>query len=228
MVDERRGGKDRVANPERLIEELLDRYGRTFAEELGIPAEKGTPSPLFRLLCASLLFSARISSDIAMRAARALAEQGWTTAQKLARSTWEERTRTLNQAGYARYDERTSSMLGDTTGLLLDKYSGDLRQLRRAAERHPARERRLLKEFKGMGDVGADIFFREVQVAWDELRPFADDKALRAAKHLGLGNDTESLVGLVPAKDFPRLVAALVRVDLAGDHEEVRQAAEGS
>jgi hypothetical protein len=40
------------------------------------------------------------------------------------------------------------------------------------------RECKLLKEFKGIGDVGANIFCREAQIAWDELYPFADRKAL--------------------------------------------------
>ena len=78
---------------------LLDRHGLTFTKELGIAVEKNTSSPLFRLLCASLLFSARISAQIAVRAAKALEKEGWTTPQKMAASTWEERTKTLNEAG---------------------------------------------------------------------------------------------------------------------------------
>jgi hypothetical protein len=95
----------------------------------------------------------------------------------------------LNQAGYARYDERTSTILADTSALLLDRYGGDLRRLRAAAGHDSAAERRLLKEFKGIGDVGVDIFFREAQRAWSELYPFADRRALQAAGRLGLGAD---------------------------------------
>lgn len=50
----------------------------------------------------------------------------------------------------------------------------------------PDRERELLTKFKGIGQVGDDIFFREVQVAWDELYPFANKKAIAAAKKLDL------------------------------------------
>jgi hypothetical protein len=50
-----------------------------------------------------------------------------------------------------------------------------------------------LKEFKGLGDVGVDIFFREVQVAWQELRPFADRRTLDAAGRLGLPKDAGKL-----------------------------------
>jgi len=66
---------------------LLERDGQTYAEELGIRLERGTPSVLFRWLCASVLLSARISADAAIQAARALAEQGWTTAEKMAAAT---------------------------------------------------------------------------------------------------------------------------------------------
>jgi endonuclease III len=210
---------------DRIVATLLERHGRTYAEELGIRLERGTPSVLFRWLCAATLLSARIGAEAAMQATRALAKQGWTTAEKMAATSWEQRTRTLNEAGYARYDESTSRMLGDTAELLLDKYRGDLRQLRAAAERDPQRERTLLKECKGIGDVGADIFCREAQVAWDELFPFADRRALQAAGRLGLDDDAGRLAKRVSRKDYPRLLAALVRTGLAKDFDEVLEAA---
>ena len=206
------------------IEMLLTHYGQTFAEELGIKLKDGAPSALFRWLIASLLLSARINSSVAVRAARALADKGWTTPRKLAESTWDERTVTLNRAGYARYDESTSRMLGDTVGILIDRYRGDLRRLREAAERDPARERALLKEFKGIGDVGVDIFFREVQLAWDEIYPFADRRALEAARRLELEDTAEALAKHVPPGDFPRLIAALIRVDLRKNYASVLEA----
>lgn len=212
------------AEIDKRIETVLARHGRTFAEQLGIKLERGTPSALFRWLIASLLLSARISSEIALRAAQALAEKGWTTPQKMAQSTWEQRTATLNRSGYARYDESTSRMLGDTVGILIDRYGGDLRRLRETAVRDPSRERGLLKEFKGIGDVGADIFFREVQGAWDEIYPFADRRALDAAGRLGLEDTAVALARHVPPGDFPRLIAALIRVDLNKDYAGVLEA----
>jgi endonuclease III len=215
------------ASQRRTIEVLVERYGQTFAEEVRVDVAKGTPSPLFRLLVLSILLSARIRHRLAADAARALFEQGWTTAQKLDRTTWEQRVRVLNRAGYARYDERTASMLGDTSATLLDRYRGDLRRLRTEADREPERERVLLKQFKGLGDVGVDIFFREVQVAWEELRPFADRRALDAAGKLGLPTDARALQRLVgnDAREFARLVAALVRVRLDRDVDAVRELA---
>ena len=214
----------------RLCEALLERHGRTLADELRIDVARNTPSPLFRLLVVSILISARIRHRIALDAARALAEQGWTTPQKLGAASWAQRTRVLNRAGYARYDERTSRMLGDTCELLLERYRGDLRRLRDEAGREPRRERALLKELKGLGDVGVDVFFREVQVAWDELYPFADRRALRAAQRLGLGGDARALARLAggDAEEFSRLVAALVGVGVERDFDGVRAAAAGA
>lgn len=205
---------------------VLDRYGQTFAEELAIPVERNTPSPLFRLLCFALLASARIGHDLALRATRALADAGWTTPEKMADSTWRQRTSVLNRSGYARYDESTATRLEQTTSLLLERYRGDLRRLRDAAGRDPAAERELLKEFKGIGDVGADIFFREVQLVWHELFPFADRRILEAAGRLELGQDAAALRRTVKSRrDYVRLSAGLIRVELENHYDELPRAA---
>lgn len=217
-----------MASKDAITRTLLDRHGHTFAAELGVDPAKNTPAPLFRLLCFALLASTRISADIAMRAAQALAEQGWTSAERLAGATWRERTDTLNHAGYARYDESTSRMLGDTARMLVETYNGDLRKLRERAHHDPATERKLVKECKGVGDVGASIFFREAQAAWDEWYPFADKLTLRAADRLRLGSKANALAKRVPQSDYPRLVAALVRCDRAGDHDDILATASSS
>lgn len=209
-----------------VISALLDRHGTTYAGELGIDLAANTPSALFRWLCASLLISARISSETAIKAARALTNAGWTTPQAMAQSSWEERVKVLNRSGYARYDESTARMLGEDVAKLMETYGGDLRRLRDKAGRNPDTERQMLKAFKGIGDVGADIFCREAQIAWDELHPFADKKALSSARKLGLPGDAAALAGLVDKSEFLRLVAALVRCDLAKDHETIKHAAE--
>ena len=132
----------------------------------------------------------------------------------------------LNDAGYARVDEKTSGQLGELAEAVLDEYGGDLRRLREAADRDPAKIRRRLKDFKGIGDVGADVFCREAQRAWDELFPFADAKALEAAGKLGLGADAEALAARVERReDLPRLLSALVGADLSDELEEIAAAA---
>lgn len=212
-----------MAHPtqKQIVQTLVKHFGPTYSVEQGIDLEKNTPSLLFRWLCACILFSARIGQQQAISAAQALRKAGWTTAKKMSDSTWRQRTDVLNRAGYARYDESTSRMLGDTAQMLLDRYGGDLRKLRDAAQRDPRRQRKLLKEAKGMGDVGVDIFFREVQIAWDELYPFVDPRALKTAKQLGLPDNPKRLAQLVSKSDLPQLAAALTRVGLEKKTDEV-------
>lgn len=202
------------------VEALMQRHGRTFCDELGIDIEANAPSALFRWLVACILFSAPIRWSQSVEAAQALSDAGWRTAERMASATWEERVRVLNRNGYARYDERTSRILEDAARHVQDEYKGDLRRLREAAGEDPEEERRLLKAVKGLGDVGVDIFFREAQAAWGELRPFADKTALKAAKRLGLPGDAEALAQLVDERDFVRLVAALTRAELENEGAE--------
>lgn len=222
MAETNAGGETTRSRNE-IIDALMQRHGETFCDQLAIPIAQGTPSPLFRWLVASILFSARINADIACAAARALSESGWRTAQAMNESTWEERTKVLNQAGYARYDESTSRMLGESAQMLLEQYNGDLRILREKAGAKPQTERRLLKEFKGLGDVGVDIFFREVQLVWDELYPFLDKHALDAADQLGLPRDPGTLAKMVPREDFPRFATALAEVARQRDADTIRR-----
>jgi endonuclease III len=213
------------SNERAIAQAVLARYPKSYAEELGIDVARNTPAPLFQWLIASLLFSTRIAAGQAQSAARALFGKGWRTPKKMAAVTWAERVKVLNRSGYARYDESTSRYIAETTRLLLDHYGGDLRKLRKAAGRDPERERQLLKQFKGIGDVGADIFCREAQVAWDELYPFADRKALDTARQLELPTSAGGLARLVDRRDLPRLLAGLVHVGLAKEADEIREQA---
>lgn len=214
-----------MATQRALVQVLLDRHGRTFASELGVRIERNTPAPLFRLLCLAMLTSAPVQADVAMRAARALADAGWTTPKKLAASRWSERVHVLNGAGYARIDEKTATQLASFNQTLLDDYNGDLRALRRAADGDTREALSQLRGFKGIGAVGGAIFLREAQAAWPEFYPFADKATLKAAAELGLPDDAENLARSVDRADFVRLVAALVRTQLAKDYDAIREAA---
>ena len=100
-----------------IVRALLERHGQTFAQELGIKPERAAPSQLFRLLVASILFSARIGHGIAIEAAKALFREGWTTPQKLGAAPWAQRVRVLNRSEYARYEEEVVIALVRRTAL---------------------------------------------------------------------------------------------------------------
>lgn len=216
MTPARRDGRD----PAATARAVLARFDRTYLDDAGITV-KDQPSSLFQLVCFALLSSARIRASVAAAGMRALRDRGWTTPEKMVRADWQDRAMVLNRAGYARYDERTSTMLADSSQIILDRWRGDLRRLREEAGRDPKAERRLLQVLKGIGPVGADIFAREAQAIWPELHPTADRRALQAAQRLGLGDDAQDLAGLVDHKDFPRLVDGLVRVALDDAYDDV-------
>lgn len=214
-----------MADRKTMVSALLDCHGQTFASELGVRIERNTPSPLFRMLCLAMLTSAPVQADIAMQGAKALGKAGWTTPKKLAQSSWDARARTLNEAGYARVDEKTATEIADLNDTLLAEYDGDLRRLREAADGDARAAVRALKQFKGIGEVGANIFLREAQAPWPEFYPFADKAALKAADKLDLPDSPDALAKLVDPDEFPRLVAALVRTQLAKDFDRVRETA---
>ena len=189
-----------------VVEALLERHGTTYAEEAGISlADK--PAPLWQLLVLSLLLSARIRSSVAVDAARELFGAGGGTPHGMRDASWQERVDALGRGSYRRYDERTSTQLGELAVTVLTEYDGDLRTLH---ERTDDLEQDL-QQFKGIGPAGAAIFCREVQGTWTDLAPYVDGLAAKGADRLGLPTSPDELAGLVAAEDLPRLVAACVR-----------------
>jgi hypothetical protein len=104
-----------------IARRLVDRHGPTFAEQAGF-AVTDKPSPLWRLLVLSLLLSARISSDIAVSAARELNRAGYRAPKAMREATWQQGVDALGRGHYRRYDERTATMLGECADLAIEHY----------------------------------------------------------------------------------------------------------
>ncbi|MFF7604147.1 endonuclease [Streptomyces parvulus] len=194
----------------RIVRALVDTHGRTYADEAGIRL-RDTPQPLYRLLVLSHLLSARIRGSIAVATARALYDAGLRDPRRMAAADWQERVDALGRGGYRRYDERTATQLGEAAELLNERWGGDLRRLRKEAGGDLAEERRLLREFPGVGPTGVEIFLREAQLVWPEAGPTLDRKALQGARRLGLPSDPDRLLDLAGKTEPAVLAAALVR-----------------
>ena len=190
---------------------LVDKHGCTFAAEASITL-RDKPAPLWQLLVLTLLLSTRISADIALATARELFSAGWRTPQRLRESTWQQRVDALGRGGYRRYDESTATRLDDAAALLIDRWSGDLRRLSNEGEAGVSHLSSLLQEFTGIGPTGADVFLREVQAVWPQVRPHTDPLVRKGAKAAELPEDARTLAGLVDDDEFASLAAALVRV----------------
>ena len=195
---------------EDVVRRVLDRHGRTFADEAGIVLSD-EPAPLFQLLVLAQLLSARIATEIAIAAARELTAAGWTTAQRLRDAPRPRVIAALGRAGYRRYDERTATQLREMGALVLDRYGGDLRQLAEEAAGDVGRAARLVQEVKGIGPTGAAVFLREVQRVWPWVRPYLDDRARSGASRIGLP-DGDRLAALVELDHLARFAAGLVRI----------------
>jgi len=210
---------------DKLVRSLLDTCGRTYAEEAGIKLAD-RPGPLYQLLVLTVLLSTRIRASVAIAAARELFAAGFGTPERMRGASWQQRVNALGRAHYVRYDESTSTALGEGAELVVNEYHGDVRQLRDRAGGDVRKLHQLLQQVPRIGPVGADIFCREAQAVWPELRPYLDRRALDGARRLGLPTDPQRLAKLVPDRDLARLSAGLVHVTLDQDLvKQVKQAA---
>lgn len=176
---------------------------------------------MFRLLCLSVLLATRMRHATGVAAARALGEAGLDTPEDVA--TRRDRVRaTLTGAGYVRYDESKADQLAQSAAHCHDAYDGDLRRLRGADD---VGER--LIAFSGIGEVGAEIFLREVQAVWPEVRPMVGRAGRRGAAVVGLPGNDRALGGLVDGDRMAAFAAALVRVGLDGDEDLERDGRDG-
>lgn len=193
-----------------ITRRVLDGYGTTYATEAGIRL-RNTPAPLYQLSVLALLLSARIAAGVAVAAARELFAAGYRTPARMAQATWQQRVDALGRGHYRRYDERTSTMLGEGADLLRRHWRGDLRRIYDAGKADP---HRALQQFPGIGPVGADIFLREAQAVWPGIRPYLDSRVVIGAERVGLATDASALCELVGSTDLSSLAAGLVRLSL--------------
>jgi hypothetical protein len=100
---------------------------------------------------------------------------------------------------------------------------GDLNNLLKHAESSPPRICATVKEIKGMGQVGLDIFCDTAQGVWPCLSPFIDPRSLKTAEQLDLGGVEElwQQVGEDPLL-MCKLATALTTVRLDKKIDEFR------
>jgi endonuclease III len=204
-----------AASTTKLLKVLLEQAGTTYAEQAGITLGD-KPMPLFQLLALCMLASKPIDATIATQAAREVFAAGLRTPNAVAEADRATMIAAFGRAHYARYDESSATRLTDIAQTVRDEYAGDLRGLADRSRHDVTEARRLLKQFKGIGDTGADIFLREIQDHWTWVGPFFDDRALDAARELGLPHRADELGGLAPRSNAT-LAAALVRCSLDAD-----------
>lgn len=207
----------RTPLPKRLIESIGGMYSR----ELGIDLARGDSGGIFRWLLASKLMGARISTRTALRTYREFERRGVVSPVAIRETGWDGLVAILDAGGYARYDFSTATKLLAITADLLERYRGDLNVLHDRATGPLDLEDRVKGLGKGIGDVTANIFLRELRGVWGKARPALSPLVLLSARHLGLlssGQDPARSLNRVwsrskvPGRDFRDFEAALLRL----------------
>ncbi|MFG1650341.1 hypothetical protein ACGFIE_10450 [Micromonospora sp. NPDC049275] len=210
-----------VEDRKRLARRLAG-SGRGFAEQYGFRVTNN-PASLFQVLYLAVLLARRGDFRRALDGARALRDEGWDSAARLARSLHTDRVRVLRDSGQRGDVDALADVLGDLARTVVERYRGDLRRLRAVAHHEPAAERALLADLPGVDEQVVELFLREAQALWREVAPVADRRALVAARRLGLGRSADDLAGLASgeSEQLAWLVGALARVDLEHRYAEL-------
>jgi hypothetical protein len=204
--------------------ELIEKIGGRFSKELGIDLASHKSEALFAWLLAAILFGARISWKIAEKTWHCFEKHGLLTPEAITHAGWKKLVSILDEGGYARYDFKTATKLLSATENLLKRYGGNLDMLHEEASSFEELEDRLTSLAKGIGPVTAGIFLREMRGIWEKATPPPSERAIRAAKALGLLPENlqdrkealDLLVGLCGANLFPDFEAALLRWNAKG------------
>jgi hypothetical protein len=211
-------------SPSKLVEQL----GGSYSRQLGIDLSQGDAAEIQKWFLAAILFGARISGKIAAKTYAEFDQAGIASPEKILSAGWHELVTLLDRGGYARYDFKTAHKLLDVSNTLLREYAGDLNSLHRLAAGESDLERRIKQLGKGIGDVTVNIFLREMRGVWPKAQPLPSERAVQAAKALGLVavdlSDRMRILQVLKAasqedgmkpEDFPEFEAALVRYGAA-------------
>jgi endonuclease III len=163
------------------VEAALSRL-QSYSEELGLDLTR--PEDRFKWFLASVLFAKRISADIAKKTYRRFEEEELTTLERMLAAGWDRLVQVLDSGGYVRYDFSTASNLLKVMEELKEKY-GDLEGLHMES-RSPMDLERRLKEFRGVGPVGVNIFLRELRGIWEKAKPKPSKMAIKASQRMDL------------------------------------------
>ncbi|KAF7596348.1 hypothetical protein BBP40_002092 [Aspergillus hancockii] len=177
------------------VKRAIDQLGRAPLDGTKIAKEPLTASAdtLLAMVIDAMLKSRPISHDLTERTINKVIDAGYHDVHKLEGSSWEERTMVLKDGGYNRYREQGATNLGELAELVVEKYDGDLNNLLEEAHHDRDQVRELIKEIKGLGDLGADLFFNNVQSVWPSIAPFVDRRSLETADQVGIGHDLDAI-----------------------------------
>jgi len=215
-------------NERKPLAAFVKTTGGRFSAELGIDLASGESAEIFKWFLAAILFGARISGRIAAQTYNEFAREKLLSPDKLLRRGWDGLVEVLDRGGYVRYDFKTATKLLEVCQALKDRYDGDLNTLHSKAKDAADLEQRIRQLGKGIGEVTAGIFLRELRGTWRKAEPMPSDLVLSGAESLGLleknPQDKKRALDQLKARwteqggrlaQFPDFEAALLRHGLA-------------
>jgi hypothetical protein len=201
-----------------LARRVVAVLGGRYSAELGIDVDAGDVE-VERWFVAATLFGARIRAPVAERTFGVLAAAGLARIGQMRHVPSDDLIAMLDAGGYARYDFRTANRLLELSEIINERYDGQVAVIGRRFGAYPGLCA-ALGALPGWGPVTIRLFLRELRGVWPGADPPPDERALAAARHLGLlvgRSDAACLAGLAAAcgLDVRDLEAGLVRLDLA-------------
>ncbi len=194
---------------------LIKQYPTTFREDVGLDFHRDDAEGLFHWLTATVLFAKPVSWKSSANTAKAFFDAGIVTAEQMADCGWSGRLEILEQSSMPRFRETMADLLGEMAGYVGERYAGDLHRLHDDCSIEGVTRR--LTDVPGIGELGCDIYLKEVQHIWKTAFPYADEDALNAAQQIGLPGHAERLANGRSREDFVRLVSALTKAALEND-----------
>jgi endonuclease III len=155
---------------------------QSYSGELGLDLTK--PEDRFKWFLASVLFAKKISAETAKETYQYFEQEELTSPDAILNAGWDRLVEVLDSGGYTRYDFSTATNLLGIAKKLKQKY-GSLERLH-AESTSPSDLEKRLREFKGVGPVGVNIFLRELRGIWKKAKPTPSPMAVATAQRIGL------------------------------------------
>lgn len=189
------------------LRDFVEQFGEKCSTRLKIDLKEEE----FKWFLLSTLFGARISVKIAMNTYREFEADDLTNPKAIIDCGWDGLVDVLDRGGYVRYDFKTATKLLEVCKNLIQKY-GDLNNLHRMAEDSTDLEKRIKELGKGIGNVTANIFLREMRSTWEKADPKPQPLMLLAAKNLGIDDIKKFWEKELKNFDLVEFETALLRI----------------
>lgn len=186
----------------KTVEALLEKFGKRYSEVLGINLDSGKDDEIFKWFLASVLFGAPIIETSVIKTYKCFQKYEVLTPERILETGWDGLVRILDEGSYTRYDFKTADKLLEVMRNLMEKYNGSLNLLHSKASNAKDLENGLKDLGKGIGDVTASVFLRELREVWEKAKPNPTSLVVSAAKNLGIVKNKIAENALKQLEDF--------------------------